>query len=55
MILYILLCGYPPFNGTSDKAIIDAVKAGHYTLDCEFILSVGYKQQILEPEWDEIS
>lgn len=41
VILYILLCGYPPFNGANDKQIIEAVLKGKYTLD--------------EPEWDEIS
>lgn len=41
VILYILLCGYPPFNGANDKQIIDAVLKGKYTLD--------------EPEWDEVS
>src|SRR5688572_3315225 len=41
VILYILLCGYPPFNGASDKQIIEAVLKGKYSLD--------------EPEWDEIS
>jgi calcium-dependent protein kinase len=41
VILYILLCGYPPFNGANDKQIIDAVLKGKYTLD--------------EPEWDDIS
>ena len=37
VILYILLCGYPPFNGQTDKKIIECVLAGEFTLD--------------EPEW----
>jgi len=30
VILYILLCGYPPFNGENDKIIMDKVAAGKY-------------------------
>lgn len=41
VILYILLCGYPPFNGGNDKQIIQAVLAGKYLLD--------------EPEWETVS
>jgi len=41
VILYILLCGYPPFNGGSDKQIIQAVLAGKYAID--------------EPEWADVS
>ena len=41
VILYILLCGYPPFNGGNDKQIIEAVLKGKFTLE--------------EPEWDDIS
>ena len=41
VILYILLCGYPPFNGQTDKKIIEAVLLGDYTLD--------------EPEWQSVS
>ena len=31
MILYILLCGYPPFNGSNDKAIFARVLEGKFT------------------------
>lgn len=41
VILYILLCGYPPFNGANDKQIIESVLKGKYQVD--------------EPEWDDIS
>jgi len=30
VILYILLCGYPPFNGDNDKVIMDRVASGKY-------------------------
>lgn len=41
VVMYVLLCGYPPFNGANDKAIIEAVLKGKFSLD--------------EPEWDDIS
>lgn len=39
--MYILLCGYPPFNGPDETAILKAVEEGHYSFD--------------EPDWDEVS
>lgn len=41
VILYIFLCGYPPFNGESDSDIMKAVKKGVYEMP--------------EEEWDSVS
>jgi calcium-dependent protein kinase len=41
VILYILLCGFPPFYGDSDPEIFNRVKAGKYDFDAE--------------EWAEVS
>lgn len=30
VILYIILCGYPPFNGKTDNAVIKAVMSGRF-------------------------
>lgn len=40
-ILYILLCGYPPFYGDDDQEILAMVQKGKFDFDGE--------------EWDEIS
>jgi serine/threonine protein kinase len=31
IVAYILICGYPPFNGNDDSDIVKAIKTGHYT------------------------
>ena len=41
VILYILLCGYPPFSGKTDDKIMEKVAKGHYDFNSE--------------EWDTIS
>jgi len=41
VICYILLCGYPPFYGDSDRQIFDSVRSGYFDFP--------------SPEWDNIS
>ena len=41
VILYIMLCGYPPFNAESDEQILERIKKGKFTFPPE--------------EWDTVS
>jgi calcium-dependent protein kinase len=41
VILYILLCGRPPFDGKDDKEIVRKVRIGHYDLNCNKTLSIN--------------
>ena len=41
VILYIMLCGYPPFNGSSDRKIMERIQRGKFVFP--------------EEEWDKVS
>ena len=41
VIMFILLCGYPPFGGTNDSEILKKISAGRFTFQ--------------SPDWDSIS
>ena len=41
VILYIMLCGYPPFEGSNEKAIMEKIVEGKYRID--------------GPDWEDIS
>ena len=33
VICYIIIAGYPPFNGSNEKEILDCIKKGDFTFD----------------------
>lgn len=41
IIMYIMLCGYPPFNGANDEKIIESIERGKYVYPVE--------------EWEKVS
>jgi serine/threonine protein kinase len=42
VILYILLCGYPPFSGKSEQEILDKVKKGKFEFDRKSCFSFSF-------------
>ena len=36
VILYMMMCGRPPFGGSSDEEIIEKVKTGEYEFEPEY-------------------
>ena len=40
VIMYILLCGYPPFNGYNDDEIMEAVEVGKFSLEGTYYIYI---------------
>lgn len=38
IILYILVTGTPPFNGRTDKEIMDKIKSLKYGINCKYFI-----------------
>jgi calcium-dependent protein kinase len=50
VILYIMLCGYPPFNGDDDEEILNAVKQGDLHFSRMAIITVADDWANVSPE-----
>ena len=42
VLMYILLCGYPPFNGDDDEEIIENIRSGEFEFFGNKILFLGF-------------
>lgn len=47
VIFYILLCGYPPFNGDTDEEIISQIKIGKFSFPKEEWSSISIEAKQL--------
>lgn len=50
VILYILLCGYPPFTGINDKDIMQKISDGNFVFDGK-----QYSKNRVDNDWALIS
>jgi calcium-dependent protein kinase len=48
VILYVILCGFPPFDGETDEEILQVVAKGKFEFPCMINITTA-------PEWDNIS
>lgn len=60
VILYVMLCGYPPFDGDTEEEILLAVQSGEYEFDDEVWDNVSAEakdliQKLLVPESERLS
>ena len=51
MILYILLCGYPPFYGRDANSIYNKILKGEYSFNSKFFLLFNTSGK----EWSSVS
>lgn len=49
VILFILLCGYPPFTGKTENHIIENVKKGKFSFDRKI------HNKLLAQDWNQIT
>jgi calcium-dependent protein kinase len=47
VIMYILLCGYPPFNAESDNEIMNKIKIGKYSFPDDDWIDISYEAKDL--------
>jgi calcium-dependent protein kinase len=47
VIMYILLCGYPPFNGSTDSTILNKIRLGRFRFKPEIWSSVSHEAKDL--------
>ncbi|CAD8072004.1 unnamed protein product [Paramecium primaurelia] len=53
VILYILLCGYPPFTGINEKVIMQRISDGNFIFDVDPNQRISAKQALADPWIDK--